>query len=238
MARPAAAQNVNPQAKDLYAKMQAAASAKNWAEGLANLQQAYKLDPTVLSLDDKGALEAIMNGLKAEAAAKPADVAAGKNLGTIFMLRGMIKESLEAFRRIQPAAPNDEFIKEQVRTLEHWQSAAGGGGGGGSAGAGGGGAGPDGQASPPPDGSASGGGAGGGAGGTGSGGAGGGGGGAPPGASDEANTLRETVKRKDEEIAQLQQEKEELQKKISDFEKEIKELQIYKIRINQAGGLR
>lgn len=222
------AQDVSPQAKELFAKMISAAQAKNWGDAMNNLKQAYAADPKIMALSDNGAMEQMQNGLKAEASAKPNDVQTGKNLGWLMAVRGDFQGGLDAYRKIAAAAGDqDQEVKDQIRTLTAY---VGGGGGGtttastGTTGAGGGGS----------SGSAGGGG-------------GGGGDGTTPTSSDpnagggenpEVKSLKEQLTKKDEEIENINKEKEELTKKVAELEAEIKSLQIYKTRINQAGGLR
>jgi tetratricopeptide (TPR) repeat protein len=243
LAIPASAQEVNPEAKDLFTKAITAANANDFANAVNNLKLAYTKDPKIMALPDNGALEKITSGLKAQAGAKPGDVQTGKDLGWVYALRGQFKEGLDEYKKIEGAAGGDPEVKEQIRVLEAYVQQTSGGGGGSSASGGGSSATGSGGASGGGAGGSSGGdssGGGGGASGGGGGGAGGGAGGAGDGTggNPEVSQLKEQLAKKDEEIQALNTEKEELTKKVSELEGEIQKLQIYKTRVNQAGGLR
>lgn len=225
----------NPQAKEHFAKMITAAQAKNWADAMNSLKQAYAADPTIMAVSDNGAMDQIAAGLKAEASAKPGDVPTGKNLGWLLAVRGDFQGGLDAYKSIAAAAgEGDTEVKDQMRTLQAYVQASGGGGSSGHS-----------------TGSGGAGGAGGAGGTAGAGGSGDSGGtsgqsagdaaaGQPAAAGDsgDAKALKDQLAKKDEEIETMTKEKEELTKKVTELEAEIKSLQIYKTRINQAGGLR
>jgi tetratricopeptide (TPR) repeat protein len=226
---PVHAQDVSAEAKELFAKAVTAANAKDFASAANNLKMAYSKDQKVLVLDN-GNLDQIAAGLKAAAAAKPGDVQTGKDLGWVYGMQGKYKESLDAYRAVQGAAGEDADLKEQIRIMEAYAAQSGGGGGSsGSSGSTGSGSAPTGGDS----GGSSGGSSGSAPAGDGSAASAGGSGG-----SEEAKNLKEQLTRKEEELEAANKEKEELTKKVAELEAEVKSLQIYKTRINQAGGLR
>ncbi|MBI4865028.1 MAG: hypothetical protein HY815_32930 [Candidatus Riflebacteria bacterium] len=212
----ATAQSVNPQAKELFTKALQAVDAKDFKGAVESLRQANAADQTVWQLPDNGKLDQIVSGLKAQAEASQQDAALGKNLAWIYFVKGMQQESLKEYRRVAGLGGKDPEVEQNIKTLEAWQSGGGGSSGGSSSGGSGdsgsgGSSGSQSTAASP----------------------------APNTGGEEAGQLKETIKKKDEEIANLQKEKEDLQKKIDELEKSNKELQLYKTQlILKQGGLR
>ncbi|MBI4859058.1 MAG: DUF4200 domain-containing protein [Candidatus Riflebacteria bacterium] len=206
---PLDAQTVNPQAGALFKKALDAAAAQDWTGSVENLRQASQIDQGVWGLPDNGSLDRIVGGLKAKVDGTNGDVGLGKNLAWMYFVKGMQKEALTEYRRLAALAPTDPEVKTNIRTLEAWSSATTSSSGSGRSSGGS----DAGTSDPPPSSRPS-----------------------QAAGGEEAGALKESIKKKDEEIASLQQEKEDLQKKIADLEKEQKELSLYKTQFLMKGG--
>lgn len=239
----AQAQDLSPAAKASLDQAIAAANSGDATAAFTHLKTGYAADQKILGVADSATMDKILEGLKSKADATAGDAALRKSYAEMLFFRGDYTTSLAEYRKVASQTPSDTEVADQIRTLESYTSGSGASGGssGSSPGSGSGGAGSSGGYSSGSSGSTGSGGAGS-SGGTGtsdtsSGGSSGGGTAAAGDAGGEVETLKTQLKAKDDEIAALQKEKEEFGKKVEEYEKTIKELQVYKTQLLLKGGL-
>jgi len=217
---PLFAQAPNPQAKDLFEKARQAMSAKDFKTAVDHLRAAKGVDNQMWGWADSSVADQILAGLKEQSQKNQQDVAIAKNLGWLYAEKGMYKEGLAEYKRIQAQSGSDQEVKDQLGVLEAYVAANASAGTSSSSGSGSSGSstpsGGDASSSQTPPTQAS-----------------------PGAGSEEANSLKETLKKKDDEIANLQKEKEDLQKQIDELKADNQKLQLYKTQlIIKQGGLK